>query len=776
MSPSSTRSSDQKQESRRPAGPAAEAEAAAPEAAPLTTARAILRLQGTVGNRAVQRHLATHGTALLGGPGRVIQRNPDPPQWAIDLQAEMRRSRGDGGLGVTFWRDEPFGSLSEDEARRGLALFRAMPSAAQVRMARAWNRNLDHLQSDFHSVLDFVLFMDRFLRQPETGGQGVVAIYRAPGTHMATTTLAGATGLRVHPWALYFAAAAQVGMDVAARIGEGEGHYIAPAAMFVELRSIHSDINLYLRQAQSGTARGAQAFHGSISSRLSRIMDVVQAQRGRQRTGPGYHPSEAHREPRLVEWISEPARHASLQANRRPAGSNAEAMTRLVAIRDALSSGMGELPQRVAEHGWGAMDPHGALHGVGLALDMFNSTDPQTGSYGTNFGMRREAWPFIEYLIQEHGAAYGFRGGEGRADVETNTREGARRRFNLAGLVQAHWPALRRTLEGPGTHITSAIEIDLMRAYDQGLGALRQMLQRRINALHQGSVRNFGRHPAVRRAAANAVEAMRQLRERCDRLRPERLLEELDRVIGLLHEVLVAAESPPALSERAQAAVSRADPIQEDRSQDLTVLWTQIQTDLPALRRGYSGREMDRLREAYRRNQRVISTWFDLVSRREERIFDQPAEFVEGLLSVGGTSFYGGHHWQIDVEERPAGGEGPSLPTRGGYAAALRQDLGQRDAASLRRVLTTMAENPSGYNALFGDAQGAGRDTTLEAALRQWAEGEGRPSYDSLMGEVEGQVARPESLGSPLLQSLQRQGYRELATELAGGGGGSAGD
>ena len=51
-------------------------------------------------------------------------------------------------------------------------------------------------------------------------------------------------------WSLYFAAAAQVGMDVAAGISEGQGHYIAPGAMFVEIRSIRDEISSFMAVAR----------------------------------------------------------------------------------------------------------------------------------------------------------------------------------------------------------------------------------------------------------------------------------------------------------------------------------------------------------------------------------------------------------------------------------------------------------------------------------------------------------------------------------------------
>src|SRR6185503_18231028 len=48
----------------------------------------------------------------------------------------------------------------------------------------------------------------------------------------------GGARFHVHPRMLYFAAAAQVGMNEAAGLAADAGHYLAPAAVFEELRMI----------------------------------------------------------------------------------------------------------------------------------------------------------------------------------------------------------------------------------------------------------------------------------------------------------------------------------------------------------------------------------------------------------------------------------------------------------------------------------------------------------------------------------------------------------
>ena len=700
---------------------------------------------------------------------QVIQRHPDPPAWAVQLQAELRRPLADGGFGIDFWREDPFGNLSEEEARRAVELFRQIPDGGarggRTRIANAWNNNRDHLQSDYHSVLEFLLFMDDFFI--DTLGHGVVEVYGNPARYLPSVTLAGATGLVVHPWALYFVAAAQVGMDIVARRSQGQGHYIAPASMYTELGFIHHDVDDYLRLARSGSARSSLSFHTSIRRRLSRVLEVVCAQQAAQQTGPAYHPSEVHREPALVRWVSEPGRLAALLTNMQEAHSSGDAMARLVGIRDALSTGLGELPRRVGEHGWAALDPHGTLHGVGLALDLFNSTNREAGLHGTNFSILEQAWPFIQYLVREHGTEYGFSGGESSTEFETNTPQGAQRRFNLGGLIQRHWPELRRQMESPTIYASTPPNTELMRDYDRALGDLRQMLQRRTNALHQRTVRNFGRHPALRDAAAQAVEAMRQLRDRCEQMSPDVLVRDLEHVISLLNRAVDLANHIPSLSEEAQRAVTTAVPAHEDSRQDLTILRDALQVDLPALRPAFASRELQQLRLAYRHNEQQIRRWFAIVSDREERIFDQPPEFMAGVLSVQGTSFYGGHHWQVDVGVRPTGSEGPALPSIEGYRSALRQDLARRSPDTLRRILTTMAETPAGSRALFEDTEQEGADRVLQDELQEWTREPGRPSYDDLKLQVQSSIRAYGGPAADLLQSLQAMGYHQLVDELA---------
>jgi hypothetical protein len=651
-----------------------------------------------------------------------------------------------------------------------MELFRHMSAEARGRIARAWTRNKDHLQADYHSVLEFLLFMEDFL--VSTVGHGVVEVYSDPGRYLAVTTLAGASNLQVHPWALYFVAAAQVGMDVTAHRGEGQGHYIAPAAMYVELRSIHGDIESFLQAARAGGGRGAQAFHASIRARLAQVIEVVHAQQGPQATGPGYHPGETQREPTLVEWVSEPGRFSALVTNMAEAGTNADALARLVGIRDALSSGLGQLPQRVGEHGWAALDPHGTLHGVGLAMDLFNSTNRLSGEHGTNFSILREAWPFIQFMAREHGSEYGLTGGEAVNAFEPNTREAAQRRYNLSGMVQRYWPALRRQLEGGlAPSGGPAEEPEILGDYDNALDELGQDLQRRISALFQGAQRKFDNHHDLRTAIDEAVVAMRTLRDQYHQLRPENLVQDIDHVITLLNRVVEIANRTPRLSEEGQRAVSTADAINEDPHQDLTRLRDAIRQDLPELGPAFGGRETRLLSAEYARNQRAIRDWFDIVSTREERIFDQPPELVEGLLSTESTSFSGGHHWQIEAGERTPGQESTAMPTESGYQSALLRDMNRRSPDALRRILVTMAENPSGRISLLGgggEGGGRSRDEILETALRTWANGPARPTYDELIAQVQSSIETYTGTGASLLQSLQARGFHQLADDLAG--------
>ena len=250
-----------------------------------------------------------------------------------------------------------------------------------TRIIRAWNGNLDSLRNNYPTILHYVQDMDTLSRN--TMGLGWVQAARYMERHSAPI-IAGVMGrVQVHPRALYFVSAAQIGMNLEAEQlgpywGARYGHYVAPGAFRDQLRDIYNQagllaggVSIPMRSRRQGgptsqPIRGGSIIYSDLISRLQMISDALSAQAEGRSFGP-YRPDE-HREPALRAFFTDDHRRRITQLAEEGSASDSEAQERANVIVSILE-GVGGVHRA---HGAYAVDPHGREHGIGLAIDLFN--------------------------------------------------------------------------------------------------------------------------------------------------------------------------------------------------------------------------------------------------------------------------------------------------------------------------------------------------------------------------------------------------------------------
>ena len=168
-------------------------------------------------------------------------------------------------------------SLGCDEANRCLDILRAFGGRPAV--IQRWNAHSDDLgigeRGRYASILHYIQNLDR-LAQSSMGCGWLEALQRMGAE--GQVRLAG-WEFTMHPRARYFAAAAQVGMDIEAGLAPGEGHYVAPAALYDELRAIREAANLVV---QAGRSRQpvphTPEVYNTLRQRLFHVVHIAQAQ------------------------------------------------------------------------------------------------------------------------------------------------------------------------------------------------------------------------------------------------------------------------------------------------------------------------------------------------------------------------------------------------------------------------------------------------------------------------------------------------------------------
>ena len=595
----------------------------------------------------------------------------------------------------------------------------------------AWESHLDDLGTpdrdtpeaqalEYQNILEFVDRLDQLSRSsmgmdynPEFDPGAMDAMPRV--------RIAGAA-VGVHPRALYFAAAAQVGMDEREGRAAGAGHYVPAGGLRNLLRDV-ADMASRLatertprrrrgaprRRPRSAPIPGGGAIYATLHGELLRALHILEDQATGEDTVPGHHHDE-HREPALRAFL---VGRAERIRDLEPTVSDEDAATaagRLAAVLDGLPG--------ARHHGFGSIDPHGTEHAMGLAVDIYHGAGP--GGSLTNFATERAYWPFIHRLIEHHGPSAGLDASL-RPDSWGDLTPDASRA--LAGLVRDHGHAEAAAIAAEAAPDPVAARADSRTA--------RRFTTLRTRALH--ALRN--RRQAVRRARRDVHLDFRMVAEvdrelaalESDLARvPGLNVQELVLTIQRHHRALTNLEAhveedgdtgPPAPDPHRRHRRAPADPLRtvgpDDGPIDLTDLALDLDAMGPDVDAAIERHETLSLSELVR--SRAFTRWLDQVSDIDRPIYDQPTTMVDALEDVEGTHFYGGHHWEIaSLSESP----GPSLLEDGDgtgtstYATTLERDLARRSPETIERIISVMAESEGGRTAAFHAP-----DPTLHAGL-----------------------------------------------------------
>jgi hypothetical protein len=710
---------------------------------------------------------------------------------------------------VAIARDGPMAPLTDGQIHQGMTILEGLlpgggPRGAPGRVVRAWNRGLDDLGAGrrYPTILHFAVRLEQ-MAQASMNMSYLQAIQAMP-----TVRLAGLQ-LGVHPRAVYFVAAAQVGMDVAAGVQPNQGHYMAPGAFFPELRAIQRQARAMARPAprrRAGAAAqptpldrlGVQAFN-VMRSEVLQMVRVMEEQQSR-----GGQPVE-HREPGLQRYLIP----LGVALRALPEATTAEEARTLAG---QLNQILGSVPIGQRTHGGGSIDPHGTAHALGLAIDLFNGTGSE-GIY-QNFGIPATHWPFLHLLMDEHPTAEWMRTLRPRAIHELTPEQAG----ELAALVQAHGRALANRLrpaapEGDAAAQAAArrsaraeaqaaararrpVLATLTQIRNRVLGGYFQRWQVLTMALSRSAW--YRSAPEVRQVAQELVEMLRMDRRSFMNLSPAQVLEGLQarhaRLVVLCRqgreatqrmesEAAAGVESEPE-SAAAGRAAERARRLAEQtrrrqaraRAQEVAVLdrvdpgtgrvGTTLSEQLELLTA-----EGDTLQETFtaeREGQvqnlvsgRGFDAWLGRVEQMERPLYDQPRILVEALDQVAShrpaagapqTHFYGGHHWEVAPEQ--------TLTSPSSYRESLQRDMSRRSPETMRRILTTMAESEGGRRILGGS------DPDFRQALDQ-------PPHGNAAGLMSQALASREAPagagGSSVTEFLRSRGFPTLAGEQSEG-------
>ncbi len=581
-------------------------------------------------------------------------------------------------------------------AREATGRRRAYPG----RIIAAWNRHLDDLGvgDPWPTILHFVDHIEGLARAE--GFPDYLTAIREE--NMPTVRLAGAA-VGVNPRNVYFAAAAQARMDRGGGTGgqereAGHGHWV-PAGGF---RDMARDMSRSLQQMgyvgrrrprDSGLPQGG-AILAAIRADLARMHEALAAQdEGRDIRGYG---AEEHREPEMRRWLL--GRWSQIEAVPRVAG---DAQSSEVARQ--LLAAMGDIPGGMeVHHGYGSIDPHGTDHAMGNAIDLYNGRGG-TGQFH-NFGVRNQYWPFVHYLIQEHGAECGLDPTVTPSAIHQLPPEQAQ---GLATLIR-EWggPTRTRLLEEEdrrrAAEAETAASPEALRARRDQRQSLRSIrsrvrlaLEHRAGRLRGARVGRVARHYSDELNARISAEHQ-QIRDdisHVPNMGPAQMRQVLQQHEDELHEIEEACDTSEERADQ-EARTEHADEIagiEDDARESIAGEWQRYKVELSGIwdhRRpmeaerdrtateleGARGRDRARLR----RRLRVIDRRIGQLRSRERRLDRRTNRRVHGL--------------ERRAERREAASD----------RAADRADR-QRDSAA--ETMDALAPDPEPFDALMRELE-----------------------------------------------------------------------
>jgi hypothetical protein len=676
------------------------------------------------------------------------------------------------------------------------------PGIAGV-LIRRWNNRSDDLghpkgkkeYKPYASVLHYLEKLDELaeksLETPGMTWENAIRILSSPKNEIS---LAGAR-FTVHPRALYFTAAAQVGMDIAAKKEAGRGHYIAPGALYSEVYSINEAASTVVSMSARGPAEGkpgnvlpmanSKAIYDNLRERLANIEKYVAAQQKAQsaKSGEGSAGVEAlaeyHQEPVLVAFF---AKREALKALAGSASSDADAVGKCQQVMEILKLESGEtkpksgkkkkkgkesapgetLPKKVAGHGTWSFDPHGTPHGLAVAIDLF--TDRVRAV--TNMGAPPAAKSFLNYLIRQFGAAYGL-----------NTEKGYRgMNMGMARLLRDEGKDTLTDIAEMSKSVDRKKIGKTINEFDVVKNQLRSAYQKRSAVINAMLKKRKWQAPADYKAQLTNLRALLSPKEIGSLLRcsPIVLVSRVMEINKLLEDAASRFPVPkgePGANTPAQQLYEQMGAVRTEAEPSLVKLLEGLSSAQIRTENAISDKEM---LEVKKKLSPSVKKWVTTVSNLASSAFDQPAEVVAGITGVKGARLMGPHHWEIGTYQVPKGEVKPGaklsysyrdlLTSKTDYKDLLLADMNSRSPEVMERILKTMGESPGGRSAVSGE----GGDATFKEALNQWSATK-KVDLATLLKtvkSVEPTAKRRNPKLTKLIQDLYSRGYSELAKQL----------
>lgn len=716
----------------------------------LTVAR-ISILQQLAGNAAVTRVIASarRRVAIQRSEGEGAE-SLEP--WLVEVQSRLTE------LGVSakeMGAAESFRALGESEARRllgKLVQYKSDPGltfTSSSKVVRTWNARTDDLgvagRSGYRTILHYVAAMEA-LANSSLGGSWPDNL-----KVMRQAIRIGGARFHVHPRMLYFAAAAQVGMNEAAGLASDEGHYLAPAAVFEELRMIRDaavvvdDLAADVERAHAATGstdpapgvEGAGQVYANLAGRLKTLAEIRKSQ-AMGGTGALDHPEPIARH--LDDSMA-----AAIEALPASAGDDAAAVERCREIMTLTWS----RPKKKQAHGWGAADPHGTHHALGMAMDAFYGT--AQGGYANSFKFLQgdTAAEIAALVVREYGAGY---------DLQPSAPKELARRIRTDPEAGRAFALLLKDHAGD---VILLFEDATARAKDpetaRRLGdyaGLRQGVLKGVRARHTIARRLLSNRATVRatpelRAYIKDVVGTHGPGQLAKHRLPASFLVAAQVATGSYEALRVTLEhgvppiSSPALDPLATPDV--ATPL-DGLVARLDELASAVDAkDTAALKR--------RMPAGFRRAlDRAASGTM---------VLDQPLEVLRGFASVQGARLQSGHHFQVS-------GWALVLESKKVYTSKVVADMNSRTPDGVRQILQVMAQTKPGYEAIFGAETDA---ASILPALREWA-GTSGADIAAMLQAVHDQLPPPAMEGvdakrKQLASDMYDRGFYDVALAVA---------
>jgi hypothetical protein len=743
-----------------------------------------IRLEHLLGNRYVQRLLK-----LAAPPAQVMRYDITLERagnaWSEASLASLCSQLMTWGVDSNQLGDlTALNQLSGEQIKAGMATIERLRTMGGLggeaakgkypsRVIAAWNQHKDDLGPSklYPTIVHFVVELN-WLAHTSLGTDYLQAIKM-----MKKVRLAGVE-FSVHPRAIYFVAAAQAEMDVAAEVEEGQGHYIAPGAYVWELAQIQKRLKQFAskpKRNRSGEVVGAQqkeveaigvqAFN-VLRGQVLDMIDVMEVQSGKK-TIEGVS-AEEHREPGLQDYLLSKA--GALRGV--PDAASADDARRLAG---QMSSILGTVPIGKAAHGFGSVDPHGTDHAIGLAADLFNGR----GAAGVieNFGLKKEYLPFLYRLIDEHGSPELKK--EHPTGIQQLSPELARELAKLLidfgsdvveeMMVSSKEPAAVKRQRKTELSGYQQIANRILSGYYQRWQLLTLQLSRKAWFKYASEVRNL----------ATSLRDSLKIERRAFMLQaPRQVLAELQARTAQMEELYkqaVSANQTATSEEEAELTNTPAGRLRKrSRQANLKALeplrpeFGRGGVTLASQQKSLEG-SLDKYADVFEKERAAIvgetvrkpgfKSWITRASNPDFPIYDQPSIVVNALNNVIGhrsqagktevrqrTRFLGAHHWQMLERE--------AITNAARYREILELDMRQpRRKGMISRVLSIMAENPGGKEALTGS------DPDFLAALKT-VYGDPSAMIKQALGSTE---KKPAGKSTSLLEFLRQRGYHYLA-------------